>query len=348
MSSSTLTEPRGTAIIQQVKPNAIVLLDEEHWQNVYGMADIRSGMERLVQLSPQWYSRHTIGNAGDKLASAEILFSGWGMPKCDESFLRRAPNLKAIFVAAGSVRDLVTEALWERNIVVSSANPALGACVAEFTLGQILLSLKALWHQATNVRRCRTALRTPFPGIYGSTIGLISVGTIARQVIALLQPFHVHIIAYDPFLSESEAQALGIELCSLEDVLSRADVVSLHTPWLPETERMIRGHHLEMMKPGATFINTSRGAIVDQEELIEVFSRRNDLFALLDVTYPDPPPASSAIYDLPNVIITPHIAGALGSELSRLGRMAVDECQRYLRKEPLHGAVTRQMIGKIA
>lgn len=330
------------------KPKALVLLDQEHWDNVYRTEDVEDAMEELVQVPRQFYTRDTICAAAAELAEAEVIFSGWGMVNCDADFLRRAPRLKAIFYAAGSVREIVTDALWDRGIRISSSNPALAAGVAEFTLGQILLSLKSVWPQSNAVRRLRTYARTSFPGIYGSTVGLISVGTIARHLIALLRPFHVKIIAYDPFLSCEQAQALGLTLCSLEEVMARGDVVSLHTPWLPETEHLIRGRHLELMRPGTTFINTARGAVVHQDELIDVFSRRPDLFALLDVTYPEPPPSNSPIYDLPNVLITPHIAGALGSECRRLGMMAVDECRRYLYGEPLLGEVTREMMGSIA
>jgi phosphoglycerate dehydrogenase-like enzyme len=126
----------------------------------------------------------------------------------------------------------------------------------------------------------------------------------------------------------------------LEDIFRRADVVSLHTPWLPETEGMITGQHFTLMKPNAAFINTARGAVVRESEMIAVLEQRPDLLAVLDVTYPEPPVPGSPLYTLPNVVLTPHIAGALGPETRRLGEMMLDELQRYLRGEPLRWQVS--------
>jgi phosphoglycerate dehydrogenase-like enzyme len=330
------------------KPKATVLLDKEHWGNIYGSPDVREAMADLVEIQGPFHTAESIHNAGPELAQAEVLMAGWGMVKCDANFLSQAPRLKAIFYAGGSVRGIVTDALWNRGIRLSSTNQELGAGVAEFALGQILLSMKSVWRHQLAVRRARTYERVYFPGIYGSTVGLISVGTIARHLVKLLQPFHLNLIAYDPFLSGEQARVLGITLCSLDEVMAKSDVISLHTPLLPETQGMMRGRHFELMRPGTTFINTARGGVINQAEFIDVFSRRTDLFALLDVTWPEPPPCDSPIYDLPNVLITPHIAGALGRECRRLGQMAVDECRRFLHGEPLIGEVTREMMDRIA
>src|SRR5690606_8819626 len=115
----------------------------------------------------------------------------------------------------------------------------------------------------------------------------------------------------------------------------RSDVVSLHSPWLPETVGMITGDHFRQMKPYASFINTARGAIIREAEMIAVLQDRPDLTALLDVTYPEPPAPGSPLYTLPNVVLTPHIAGSMDMECRRMGRYMVDELQRFLHDEPL-------------
>ncbi len=330
-----------------MKTAALFLLDEEHWENVYGPAELKR-LEHLIPTPFHFYSRQTIQDNLRHLAEVEVIFSGWGMPPCDEKFLAAAPKLKAIFHAAGSIRWFVTDALWQREILVSSANSALSITVAEFTLAQILLSLKAMWRHVAETRAARKPVHHACAGICDSTIGLISIGAVAQNLLRFLRHFRLRIVAYDPFLSEEAAQDLGVTLVSLEDLFKISDVVSLHTPWLPETEGMIRNHHFSLMKQGATFINTARGAVVNQQEMIDVLAQRPDLYALLDVTHPEPAPSTSPLYDLPNVILTPHIAGALGTECRRLGSMAIDEFERYLQRKPLRGQVFEEMMTTIA
>ena len=325
----------------------MVLLDEQWWDDVYGPVE-RRRLEALLPVPPRFHVGRTVRSHARELAEAEVIFSGWGMPPCDKEFLAAAPNLKAIFFAAGSVRGFVTEALWRRGIVVSSANRALSITVAEFAMAQILLSLKSMWRHVAETRAAKRPVHHRVAGTYDGVVGLVSVGAIARHLLVLLRPFRFRVVVYDPFVSEEEARELGVEKVSLEDLFEIADVVSLHTPWLPETEGMIRGHHFARMKPGATFLNTARGAVVNEPEMIEVLTRRPDLYALLDVTWPDPAPPSSPLYVLPNVILTPHIAGAMGTECRRMGAMAIDEFERHQLGAPLLGQVREEMMATIA
>lgn len=330
-----------------MKPSAIFLLDEENWHTVYGPEE-RARLSSLLRQPLRFFTKETIHKAGDALFEADIIFSGWGMPVCDREFLDAAPNLKAIFYAAGSVNPFATEALWEREIIVSTANPALAITVAEFVLAQILLSQKRTWQLMREARESRICRRRIGPGNYFSTIGLISLGTIARHLLKFLRHFSFKVVAYDPFVSDEDALRLGVEKVSLDELFQISDVVSLHTPLLPETVGMIKEHHFELMKHGTTFINTARGAIVDEAGMIAALRVRNDLCAVLDVTESEPPAQSSALYELPNVFLTPHIAGALGAECRRLGTMAVDEFERYLNGEPLQGLVTGSALASHA
>jgi phosphoglycerate dehydrogenase-like enzyme len=266
----------------------------------------------------------------------EVLFSGWGMVPMDEAFFERMPRLRIVFYAAGTVRGFVTDLVWQRNIRLVNAAAANAVPVSEFTLSQILFSLKHGWRQALSARKMgRFPDLTAMPGGYQSTIGLISLGTIGRMVAERLRQFDVKVVAYDPYFSPEEAAALGVTLLSLDGVFRLADVVSCHAPLLPETERLIGRRHFESMKPGATFINTARGAVVDEAEMISVLQDRDDLFALLDVTDPLPPPDGSPLYSLDNIVVTPHIAGSLGNECRRMGHLMLEELDRYLAGKPL-------------
>ena len=151
-------------------------------------------------------------------------------------------------------------------------------------------------------------------------------------------------VAYDPYVTSEEARVLGVDLMSLEDLYASWEVVSLHAPLLPETEGMILGSHLASMKRNAALINTSRGAVVREAEMVEVLEERPDLWAVLDVTNPEPPEPNSRLYDLPNVVLTPHIAGSQGNECRCMGRLVVDELRRYVAGLPLEHEITRAAL----
>jgi phosphoglycerate dehydrogenase-like enzyme len=160
--------------------------------------------------------------------------------------------------------------------------------------------------------------------------------------------FDFRVIAYDPYVDPATAAELGVELVSLEEAFACADVVSLHTPLLDETTGMITGKLLSSMKRRATLINTARGELINEPEMIEVLKARPDLFALLDVTEIEPPRTDSPLYVLPNVVLTPHIAGCTGGDCRRLGRCMIEETRRFLNGESLRWQITREKLALLA
>jgi len=229
-------------------------------------------------------------------------------------------------------------------VQITNANVANGMAVAEYTVAQIYLCLKQAWRHAALVKRSRNfaSARVPVSGTYGSTIGIVSLGAIGRMVAERLRESDLRVIACDPFAQPEQVRALGVELVSLDVLFQRADVITCHTPWLPETEGLLHGKLFSQMKPNACFINTARGAVVNEADLIAVLQAREDLFAVLDVTYPEPPAPDSPLFDLPNVVLTPHIAGSMGHECWRMGRAMLEELDRWLRGEPLRYRVSRE------
>jgi phosphoglycerate dehydrogenase-like enzyme len=216
-------------------------------------------------------------------------------------------------------------------------------------MAAILFSFKRGWHFAFSAQREKALPRQgQVPGAYGSTVGLVSHGMVGRLVHEHLRPFDLRVVAYDPFVTPEEALVLRVDLMSLEDLFASSDVVSLHVPLLPETEGMILGSHLASMKRNATLINTFRGAVVREAEMVEVLGERPDLWAVLDVTHPEPPEPDSRLYDLPNVVLTPHIAGSQGSECRRMGRLVVDELRRYVAGVPFEHEITRERAALMA
>jgi phosphoglycerate dehydrogenase-like enzyme len=152
---------------------------------------------------------------------------------------------------------------------------------------------------------------------------------------------------YDPFLTTDQARELGVEKVELMDLMTRSEIVSLHAPNLPATRHMLTAAHFKAMKDQAIFINTARGAIVDQEALtIELATGR--IFAYLDVTDPEPPAPDHPLRSMPNVVLTPHIAGAISNGCHRLGRQAVDAVLAFQQGKPLPGQVTEAMAAQMA
>ncbi len=327
---------------------ALFILSDHAFPLIYGPEEQKE-ISRLVDVIAPPQTATSVWDAPNLLEEVEIIFSGWGAPRMDEEFLKNTPNLKAVFYGSGSVRKMVTDAFWKREITLANAYAANAVPVSEFTLATILLSLKLAWRCAA-ARRGLTEMpsRLDTPGAYGSTIGLISLGMIARLVVERLRPFDVKVIAFDPFITEEAAAEFNIELVSLDEIFRRSDVVSLHAPVLEETIGMIRGKHFSAMKPNSTFINTARGAIVNEPEMIEVLQKRPDLQAVLDVTYPEPPVEGSPLYSLPNVTLTPHIAGSVNGECRRMGRYMIDDLKRYLEGKPMKWKLSRERAAILA
>ncbi len=328
----------------QKKAKGAFILSSEAFKIIFGEGE-QAAIAALADMAPDSYTPADIAANPALLAEVEILFSGWGGPKLTSEFLNYAPKLRAVFYASGSVATIITDAVWERGITISSAREANAIPTAEYALSVILFSLKHGWRLMRALQRDRAypAPSSP-PGAFHSTVGLISVGSIGRKLAELLMPFDLHVRAYDPFLSAELAATLAITPATLRQIFAESDVVSIHAPWLPETSGLVTGDLIRSMRQGATLINSSRGAIVRETELIDVAHERPDLQFVLDVTYPEPPASNSPLFDLPNVVLTPHIAGSMGPECHRMAQAMIEELKRYLAGEPLKWAIRSEAL----
>jgi phosphoglycerate dehydrogenase-like enzyme len=329
-------------------PKGLFILEPTAYELIYGDA-LRAKIARRVDLAAGIQTKDSVKEHPELLADAEVIFSGWGAPVMDEEFLAAAPRLRAVFYGAGSIKAMTPEAFWARGIQVTSAYAMNAVPVSEFTLASILLSLKRTWYYALETKRLGAyPVNVKPPGAYGSKVGLISFGMIGRLVRERLAPFDLDVWVYDPFLTPEQAAEFNVTLVSLDDIFRHCDVVSLHTPWLKQTEGMIRGMHFDLMKPGSTFINTARGAIVNETEMIDALARKPEITALLDVTWPEPPVAGSPLYSLPNVVLTPHIAGSQEHECRRMGQLMIDEFDRWAKGEPMRWSISKEKAAILA
>ncbi|WP_106505587.1 hydroxyacid dehydrogenase [Brachybacterium timonense] len=273
--------------------------------------------------------------ADEELARTAVIVTGWGAPPLTGDVLRRMPALRAVVHTAGSVRGLIpAEAITDRDLLVTSAAGENAVPVAEYTLAQIILARKSARRREERLRTSRGQDRSWDPardGNHGATIGLIGASRIGRRVAELLRPLDLGVLISDPYASAEDIEALGAQKVELPELFDRCDVISVHAPDLPSTRGLVSADLLARMRDGATLINTARPALVDHDALrAEVLAGRLD--AVLDVNEnlgPDDP-----LWDAPNVILTPHIAGSLGNELHRMATAAVVEAERWVQGLP--------------
>ena len=309
----------------------------------------RERISELTDMYPHLVGRADFDTHAAAIADVECVFSTWGMWTPDEAQLARLPKLKVVFYAAGSVQAFARPFL-SRGIAVMSAWHANAAPVAEYALAQILLANKGYWRNTRDSGTPEGRAAGPFRGRgnFGATVAVLGAGAVGSRVISLLRPRKLNIVVFDPFLPDAKAAEWGVEKVSLADAFARADVVSNHLANLPQTVGMLHGEHFAAMPDHATFINTGRGATVNEPDLIAELSRRPTLTALLDVTDPEPPTPDSPLYALENVHLTSHIAGSLGDEVVRQADLAIEEFGRYDRGEPLKYGVTEKMLETMA
>jgi phosphoglycerate dehydrogenase-like enzyme len=327
------------------------LIGNQAWQldRVYSRGR-KAELAMETELYPEYVTVADFSRQLEGLRDTAVLFSTWGM---NEELARLAaglPNLKAFFYAAGSVRSFARPLL-DKGVIVVSAWAANAIPVSQFTLAQILLSLKGYFRNvresARPAQRGRL-LETDAPGIMGETVALLGCGRVGKAVAELLRPFPLQMLAYDPYLTDGDAAVLGVRPATLQDCFAQAYVISNHLPDLPATRGLLDRALFASMRPGATFINTGRGATVDEAALASVLAARPDLTALLDVTDPEPAPADSPWHALANVRLSSHIAGSNGNEVVRMADYCLEEFRAWRAGRPLRFQVTREMLAKMA
>lgn len=279
---------------------------------------------------------------------ADAIITAWGSPYLDERFAQLS-KLKIISHAAGSVKKFYVPEIWDAGIVVTNAGAAIAKYVGEFTLTLALAMLRTLpkyalgspcdqWRQIPSVTN---------ETLFGKTVGLIGLGYTARAFLDVLKPFGCKVLCYDPHILAWRAQELGVELVSLEEVMSKSRVISVHAPITEITKGMINADMFKLVQDGAVFINTARGILIDHDALAKELADGR-FKAALDVTNPEPLPQDHPLMALPNVLITPHIAGPTTDGRRDLFQMVVDDLIMFWEgKEPRY-RVTKEMLETMA
>ncbi|MET8869348.1 hydroxyacid dehydrogenase [Nonomuraea sp. NPDC004580] len=325
------------------RPHALLVMDPATYRLQFGQRQLHR-LRGLAELGdPICTDDLDTSSARRRLRESEVLLTSWGCPPLTTERLADAPRLRAVFHCAGTVRPFVTEEVWRRGIVVTSAADANAIPVAEFTLAAVIFAGKKAPFLAQDAREHRDdwsyAARRGELTNRGRTVGVVGFSRVGRRVVRSLRGLEMDVLVADPYAAEEEVSAAGGRLVALPELLRRSHVLTLHVPSLPATRHLIGAAELATLPDGATVINTARGAVLDTAAL-ERECAAGRLDAILDVTDPEPLPAESVLYELPNVMITPHIAGSLGSETRRMSDSALDELERHLAGLPLRTAVT--------
>jgi D-3-phosphoglycerate dehydrogenase len=230
-----------------------------------------------------------------------------GRTQVTRDIIEAGRNLKVVARAGTGLDNIDVESAGKKGVVVLNAPEALSNAVAELAIGLIISLLYDIPQVNRDIKQGEVASWRIFRKLRGKTIGIIGLGRIGSLVAQKAKAaFDANILVCDPLVSEEKAAKAGCKLVELSDLLRKADIVSLHVPLTKETRRMIGRKQIEMMKDGAYLINTSRGAVIDEEALTEALLTRKLSGAALDV-YQVEPPTNVNLVKLPNVICTPHI-----------------------------------------
>ena len=293
-----------------------------------------------------------INELGSSLDKISVLITSWGCARIDEKALHKMPRLKLIAHVAGSVKGFLDDIVWRKGINVTSAAAANAVPVAEYTLASIIFANKKVFqlnkvYSENHENRAPWNREAPNAGNYQKVVGIIGASNVGKLVIKYLQNLDLKILLYDPFITPLESREMGAMKVGLTELLSQADIVSMHAPLLQETRHMIGEDELALMKNGATIINTARGDLIEPAALLnELVSGR--IYGILDTTTPEVLPPDSPLYKLSNVFLTPHITGSLGTETQRLTDYIIDEIERFANGRPLKFSIRREQLSRLA
>ena len=317
-------------------------------ESVYS-PETRAILESKLDFAPPLYAADDLELHKSEWTNVEYFFSTWGTPKLTEEQLEKYfPKLRAVFYAAGSVQYFARPYLG-RGVRVFTANEALSIPVADFTAAQILLANKGYFQAIRHYRSGSWEQAKKYcgacPGNEGTAAGIIGAGRIGRGVIERLNRSRVKVNVFDPFLSRADAEKLGAKKTeTLEELFSSSFVISNHLANNEETKGMLEYRHFALMHDYGVFINTGRGAQVNEDGLVRAFREKPTRTALLDVTWPEPVQPGHPFFDMDNILISPHIAGTINNELIWMGEYIAEEFLCFEAGKPLRSEVTLDML----
>lgn len=327
----------------QIRLEGALNFAPQQWGKFFNTALI-SDLQQIINLPSLPPEKGPASLWPSKSDKVEVMLTGPGALKINHEVLQAFPKLRLIVHASGSVKPFMTPELANSGIRISSATSANARPVAEFCLGILLGALKQTYQSrqlfAQYGPACWWQLHASAPHSYKDTcIGLVGYGAITRQLLELLKIFDFEVFVASSYFSDEDAHRFQAKAASLEWILQNCAAISLHSADVPKNLHLINRSNLALLKENAVLINTARGNIINEVELFHFLRERSDVYAFLDVLTKEPPDNQNPLFTLPNCIVTPHLAGAIGNEKLRLGRFAIDEISRFLYGQNLLGEI---------
>ena len=263
----------------------------------------------------------------------------------DDRLFAQAPNLRILAKSGVGVDSVDLEAAKKRNICITNAKGLNAVSVADTAIMLMLAALKNLTHFDSTTKQGQW-VRVTTRDLSGKTVGIIGFGEVSHYVIRRLKGFEVNVIAYDPFPNQEMARELDVQLMSFDEVLSQADVISVHVPLLKETHHLMNEIAFLKMKPTAIFVNTSRGKVVDEKALYQALKEGRISGAALDVFEEEPTDPCNPLFSLPNFVCMPHQAAATKESEKRVCYMAAKNIVAFFAGEELERVVVPAQRGE--
>lgn len=252
--------------------------------------------------------------------------------------LENAPALRLIAVGRGGPVNVNVEAATERGIRVCYAPGRNATATAEYTVGMLLAALRRIpdTHAALRLRREWAGEHYTYDNtgleVEGTTVGLIGYGAVGSRVARILSAFGAEVLVFDPY---APGDVVGERVASLDEVLRRSRILTLHARLTPETRGMLGAREFALMPAGSVLINVARGPLLDQDALCDALTAGHIMAAALDTFEEEPPPPDSRLFQVPNVVMTPHLGGATRAVAEKAARIVAAEVGRHFRGEPL-------------
>src|ERR671912_280113 len=252
-----------------------------------------------------------------------------------------ADALRLIMVCRGGPINVNLGAATARGIPVCYTPARNAAATAEYTVGLLLAAMRRLAEGHGDLisgvwRGDFYAYSEAGTELEGKTAGLVGFGAVGRRVAAVLRAFGAEVLVADPYVDPAEVESVGATAVTFADLLPRAQVLSLHARLTAETRHMIGRDEIARLPPAAVLVNAARGGLLDQDALCDALDAGKLRAAALDVYDPEPPPPGSRLFSTPNLVLSPHLAGASRETAERAAAIAAAEVGRYLRGESLH------------
>lgn len=290
--------------------NILVAMPEGEVRDSFFTKEAIEAAEALGSVKWNELGRHyTPEELREALEGVDVCFSGWGVPRLDGPALEKAKQLKVLAHTGGSVANISSPELYQAGVRVISGNDIYAKSVAEGVIAYMLCALRRLpeylgmtrkqgWHPGSWHNE----------GLLGQSLGLVGFGAISRYLLQMLKPFDLRVKVCSRYMSDEEADELGVQKAGLEEIFDTCKIISIHSANTPQNHHLVDARLLKRMQPGTLFVNTARGMIVDEEALAQELGTGR-FTAFLDVYQTEPLPADSRLRSLENVYLMPHMAG---------------------------------------